>query len=170
MQSNSISWSISFSRTWYLGLNKAPTVGSSDERLKVTSYIADTSTSNRRNLYEHVTDTVQPPTHNKTLINKLQIHIKPKNTTQQTQTDTNIELSGQPSSELRLKVLADLKTDWPQYPTIPWPRSTPENGAFNNNFSNTSYFINDTGGYSHGPSTTSYSPPPSIKYFLNTVY
>ena len=142
----------------------------SDERIKVTSYIADTSTSNRRNLYEHVTDTVQPPTHNGTLINEPYIHIKRKNTTHQTQTDTNIELFGQPSSALRLKVLPESKTPLPQYTTTPWPRTTPTSEAFNSSFSNTSYSINDVDGYNHSPSTTSYPPTPSIKYFSNTVY
>ena len=96
--------------------------------------------------------------------------MKPKNTTHQTQTDTNIELLGQPSSELRLKALTDLKTNWPQYSTTPWPRIKPKGGAFNSSFSNTSHSINDADGYSHSPSTTSYPPTPSIKYFLNTVY
>ena len=170
IQGNSISYCTSFSRTWYLGLNKEPTVRLSDERIKVTSYIADTSTSNRRNLYEHVTDTVQPPTHNGTLINEPYIHIKRKNTTHQTQTDTNIELFGQPSSALRLKVLPESKTPLPQYTTTPWPRTTPTSEAFNSSFSNTSYSINDADGYNHSPSTTSYPPTPSIKYFSNTVY
>ena len=145
-------------------------MGSSDERLKVTSYIADTSTSNRRNLYEHVTDTVQPTTNNRNLINKPYVDIKLKNATYQTQTDTNTELLGHSSSELRLKVLPDLKTDWPQYSTTPWPRIKLKGGAFSSRFSNTSHSIDDADGYRHSPSTTSYPPTPSIKYFLNTVY
>ena len=145
-------------------------MGSSDERLKVTSYIADTSTSNRRNLYEHVTDTVQPTTNNRNLINKPYVDIKLKNATYQTQTDTNTELLGHSSSELRLKVLRDLKTDWPQYSTTPWPRIKLKGGAFSSRFSNTSHSIDDADGYRHSPSTTSYPPTPSIKYFLNTVY
>ena len=145
-------------------------MGSSDERLKVTSYIADTSTSNRRNLYEHVTDTVQPTTNNRNLINKPYVDIKLKNATYQTQTDTNTELLGHSSSELRLKVLPDLKTDWPQYSTTPWPRIKLKGGAFSSRFSNTSHSIDDADGYRHSPSTTSYPPTPPIKYFLSTVY
>ena len=142
----------------------------SDERHKVTSYIADTSTSNRRNLYEHVTDTVQPQSHNGTLTSEPHVHIKRKKTTHQTQTDTNIELFGKPSSEIRLKVVPELETPLPQYTTTTWPRITPISGSFKSSYSNTSHSINDVDVYSHSPPATSYSPTPSTQYFSNTVY